>query len=225
MGAATVLAFLRSIEVWLYWAGGLLSLVLLWRTFSGYDRLQRTPFGLEKNDARRAFATSLAALLLVLALMGSLALTNHTILPNLNNLAEGRATPTPTPALTPTPILTPGPIAVDASGCANPQATLQKPVAGERIAGAFAVEGVADIPNFAFYTVEISNVTTRGAWVTLFVGNQPQPGGLLGRFDSTAYVPGEYAMRLVVRDGAGSFPSPCTLVVTLAGVPTPIPEP
>lgn len=220
-----MLDFLRSIEMWVYGAGGLLSALLLWRTLSGYDRLQRTPFGLEKNNARQAFNLSLATLLMVLALMGALALTTGLVIPNVQVLAGGRATPTPTPVLTPTPILTPGPIGVDSSGCANPQATLQKPSAGERIAGAFTVEGVADIPNFAFYTVEISNVTTRGAWVTLFVGNVPQTGGMLGRFDSTAYAPGEYAMRLVVRDGAGQFPNPCTVVVTLAGVPTPIPEP
>lgn len=217
--------FLRSIELWVYAGGGLLSVFLLWRTLSGYDRLQRTPFGLEKNNARQAFNSALAALLMALALMGAVALSTNLIAPNVQAIVSARATPTPTPVLTPTPILTPGPITVDSSGCANPQATLQQPTAGERIAGAYAVQGVADIPNFAFYTVEISNVTTRGAWVTLFVGNQPQTGGLLGRFDSTAYAPGEYALRLVVRDGAGNFPPPCTLVVTLAGIPTPIPEP
>ncbi len=104
-------------------------------------------------------------------------------------------------------------VVVDSSGCQNPNVTLVKPTAGETLLGGYEVRGTANIPNFAFYKVEISGAATSGAWVTLVVGTVPQPGGVGGTGEPPPAQPGESAVRLVVTDPGGQPAPACVIVV------------
>ncbi len=182
--------------------------------------LDRTPFGLEREGALRRQNGALGLLTTLVLLSMAVYLTDQFVLPNYL-LPQPTAAPSPMPTVTPSPIAVQTGIVVDSSGCENPVATLTAPVAGERIAGAYEVLGTANTLNFAFYKFEISGVGTSGEWLSLGVGTQPVVDSVLGRFDSSAREPGEYAFRLVVLDSAGNFPAPCIVPITLVGVAPP----
>jgi hypothetical protein len=132
-----------------------------------------------------------------------------------------QATPLPTP-LPPTSTPIPasgGPLVVDSSGCDNPNATLTEPKSGERIvSGAYEIKGTAVVPALAFYTLEINGAPTQGAWLPVAVGNTVVRDGILGRFDTSAYAPGDYVLRLTVKDTVGNFPRPCEVLITIVGL-------
>ncbi|MCS6909931.1 MAG: hypothetical protein NZM11_05105 [Anaerolineales bacterium] len=212
-----VFRLLAEHELRLYGLLGAVALICLALALLAARRLGRTPFGLEQALARRSLNNALTGLLLSLALGASLHLANHYVAPAW--FAEPTELPSelrPTVAPTPTLILSAGPLTVDSSGCDPERVMLTQPSGGARLTGEVEVLGTANVPNLAFYRVEISGVTTNGAWVTLDVGNEPKVNGRLGNFNVNSYPAGEYAFRLVVTDNLGrSYPA-CTIAVTFA---------
>lgn len=204
-------------EVRLYGLLGAVGLICLAFALLAVRRLGRTPFGLERALARRSLNAALAGLLVCLALGASLYLANRHVAPAW--LAEPTDLPPelrPTAAPTATPILSADPLIVDSSGCDPDRAMLTRPAGGERLTGEVEVLGTANVPNLAFYRLEISGVTTNGAWVTLNVGKEPRVNGRLGVFNVNSYQAGEYAFRLVVTDNLGRAYPACTIAVSFA---------
>jgi hypothetical protein len=212
-------------ELRLYGLLGTVALICLAFALLAIRRLGRTPFGLERALARRSLNNALAGLLVSVSVGASLYLANHYVAPAW--FAEPTELPPelrPTAAPTATPILSAGPLTVDSSGCDPNRAMLKQPAGGERLTGEVEVLGTANVPNLAFYRIEISGVTTNGAWVTLDVGSEPKVNGQLGDFNVNSYPAGEYALRLVVTDNLGQAYPPCTIAVTfapLSGAPLP----
>ena len=222
---AVAALLLSRFELWIYAVLGILAVLYIRALWLANARWQATPFGLEREQALQKQNRALFMLILVLALGGSVFLVNRLVVPTAAIVQTEKPTePPPTLAPTSTPIQGDQPLVVDSSGCQNPQVTLTRPASGETITGAYEVVGTADIPNFAFYKLEISGRLTSGAWVPLYVGNTPVKAGTLGRFDSTAYGQGEYAFRLMVMDGSGNSVPPCVVTITIANaVPTLMP--
>jgi hypothetical protein len=216
------LLLIARYQVWIYVLLGVGVLVFFYFLAQARQRLSRTPFGLEKEGALQRQNRALFMLICLIALAMSLFVTNRYITPNVNlSLATAAPGSLATAAPSPSPILPRGaaePLVVDSSGCSNPNATLTDPKSGARIAGSYEVRGTANIDNFAFYKFEISSAATNGAWVSLYVGNTPVVNGTLGSFDASAYQPGDYAFRLVVKDSAGDFPPPCVVTVMLVNL-------
>jgi hypothetical protein len=201
-------------QTYIFAALGALALVYLFALARARDRLSRTPFGLEREAALRRQNGALGGLTVLVLIAVSIYVMSELVLPEV-------LAPIPTPQATAVPSATPSPVAVregvvvDSSGCENPNATLESPQPGERIVGSFEVRGTANIDNFAFYKFEISGAGTGGAWLSLGVGTEPRTAAELGRFDSSAREPGEYAFRLVVLDNAGNYPPPCVVPITI----------
>ncbi len=214
-------------QIWLYVLLGLLALWYLRAFAQAWQALNRTLFGLEKENALQKQNMALA-MLMVLGALAVFVYLNHAVLvPNM--LAE-IATPAPT-ALpsTSTPIpASGGPLVVDSSGCNNPNVTLTEPKSGERIvSGGYEIKGTAVLPALAFYTLEINGIQTQGAWLPVAVGNTEVHDGVLGRFDTGTYAPGDYVLRLTVKDTTGNYPRPCEVLITIVGLdetPTPAPN-
>ncbi len=209
-------------QTWLYALLGVAGLFYLYGLAQARRRLGRTLFGLEREAALQKQNRALAMLILLLTLAVSVAMMNSYIIPNVILLqATAAAGDVPTVMPSPTPIrpeATNVPLVVDSSGCLNPQATLTDPGPNQQIAGSFEVRGTANIDNFAFYSLQLSGANTNGAWVSLYVGNTPVVNGTLGSFDTSAYDSGEYAFRLVVKDGTGNYPFPCVVPVTVVNL-------
>ncbi|MGH2521279.1 MAG: hypothetical protein ACRDH2_02145 [Anaerolineales bacterium] len=217
---ADAVALIAEYQNWAYALMGLGTLFYLRSVWQARQRLSQTPFGLERELAFRQQNSALAMILMLGALALSVYTLTHVVLPNMSLNPASASTPAPgqdstPPSANPT---TAGPIVVDSSGCSNPNATLSDPQANQIIAGSFEVRGTASIDNFAFFKIEINGAGTSGQWVSLDVGNTPVISGTLGSFDTSAYEPGEYALRLVVLDSAGNSPPPCTIAVMLSSL-------
>ena len=214
-----------------------------------HRQLSGTVFGLERETlyAHRSGAFSMLFLCIFLATF--LYVFIHLVAPALNLTGageHGRATPsvlmTPeepagpvlapvAPTLspeqltsialgTPLPTATATEAAIPAGvGCENPQATLSFPGFGETVAGPVEVKGTANIPDFAFYKMEINGPATGGNWQTLSAGSVPVTDGVLGTWDASIYTPGSYSFRLVVYDAAGNWPPPCVVPITIVSIP------
>jgi hypothetical protein len=102
---------------------------------------------------------------------------------------------------------------IDSAGCANPLATILTPATGESLTGAVEITGTADVADFAFYKYEYISLTPGAVWRAIGAGTLPTHDGLLGTWDTTLVLPGEYALRLVVTDTAGNAPQPCVILV------------
>ncbi len=120
-----------------------------------------------------------------------------------------RPTPTSDTAVTPTP-------AVHPPNCPNPGVRITAPGVNQVIRGNFAVRGVANIANFQYYKIEVGQGPNPGQWTV--VGQlhyAPVNGGVLETFNSGAYPPGIYTLRLVVVDQTGNYPEPCRVTVNV----------
>jgi len=207
--------FANQYEWWIYSGLGLAACLSLWLFWSAYQRMEVTPFGLEKSNARRWQFLALTILVFLLGVLAATFAVNRYFPDDFNPAASAltpnlRVTATPTPTL----VLSAN-VEVDSSGCPNVSEIIN-PTNGERLSGPYEIRGTANIPRLAFYKVEISGLTTNGAWVTLSVGREAKVDGSLGAFNTNNYPAGEYAFRLVVTDNEGHSLPPCVIAVTLA---------
>ena len=214
---ADALFLIAQYQIWAYGLLAILALLYIRLFWQARNELNRTLFGLEKENALQKLNIALAMLIILGALAMFVYMNEHVLVPNME---ARKATPVPTPQPpTSTPIsANGGPLVVDSSGCNNPGATLTRPTSGERLSGAVDVQGSAAIDGLAFYTLEINGQQTGGLWLPVSVGNQPVRGGLLGRFDTSAYPSGDYVLRLVVKDTSGNFPRPCEVLVSIVAL-------
>jgi len=218
-----VVQLIAQHQVQIFAGIALLAVLYLVLYIRARDRLSRTPFGLEREVWVGHQNSALIMLTLLVVLAASLYAADIVVLPQIE-LARPTATPFIPPTVTPSPVAASDNIVVDSSGCSNPDVTITAPKSGEHISGAYEVHGTANIPNLAFYKVEISGAGTNSEWLSLFVGTKPVVNGVLGSFDSTARETGNYAFRLVVLDNSGNSPPACVITVSLSGGQVPTPE-
>ena len=82
------------------------------------------------------------------------------------------------------------------------------PEAGEEVRGQIDLIGTVDVPSLGFYKYEYSQPGS-DAWMTIAGGNQPTTpeNNLLGEWNTSQLVPGDYLLRLVVMDNQNvAFP-------------------
>jgi hypothetical protein len=103
----------------------------------------------------------------------------------------------------------------DSSGCSNPGATISSPSSGAQVQGLVEVRGSANIPNFAFYKIEIKASDSSANWQVVTAGNKPKLDDVLGAWDTSLVINGVYLLQLVVTDTAGNAPLPCALEVVV----------
>jgi hypothetical protein len=101
------------------------------------------------------------------------------------------------------------------AGCGDPNQNLTSPQPGAVVSGIVSIYGTADIAGFEYYKFEVRGEQTNGEWVTTAVFRQPARDTLLGTWDTVAWQPGPYELRLVVVDNTGNFPEPCVVALTV----------
>jgi hypothetical protein len=220
---AEALLFLEEYQGWIYLVLGLAALAYLRWTWRWYRSRRDTIFSLEREQATERLTRSATLLGLALALIAATFIATTVLGPSMP--ASERPTALPTVSLLATAAFgqpgeealvtsTPLPVTeVDSAGCANPLATILTPVTGESLTGAVEITGTADIPNFAFYKYEYISLTPGAVWRAIGAETGPTQDDLLGTWDTTLVLPGEYALRLVVTDTAGNAPQPCVILV------------
>jgi hypothetical protein len=122
-----------------------------------------------------------------------------------------RPSDTPDVAVTDTPQVRP-------AACPNPNARLTSPGVNQVVRGNFPVRGTANTAGFQYYKVEVGPGSSPKDQQWNVVGQlhySPVAGGVLETFNSGAYAPGTYTLRLVVVDQTGNYPDPCRVTITV----------
>jgi len=223
---AAALAGLARVEVFVYAALGLAAAWFIFSIYRSGQRLEDTPFGIERAEAEQARMGAVVGLVVLAALAWGVFWLVNSGSGALSDVI--RPTTTAAPRLTPTAITASGQVQVDKTGC-NDVLAILKPVDGELINTTYELLGTVNPPNLAFYKLELSGAATDGNWVTIGVGLTPVEGGPLLRqsFSPNPYTPGYYALRVTAYDNDGEPSEPCVVSIQLdqPGQPTPPPVP
>jgi hypothetical protein len=130
---------------------------------------------------------------------------------------QGPPTPTPSPTRKAKPKVVPTSTpAIVSPTCLNPNVRLTAPGVRQEVRGNVAIRGTANIVNFQYYKIEVGGGPNPQAWnVVGQLHYNPVVGGVLGTFNSGAYPPGTYTLRLVAVDSSGNYPEPCPVIVVV----------
>jgi hypothetical protein len=122
-----------------------------------------------------------------------------------------RPTDTPDVQVTETPVVRP-------PACPNPAVRITSPGVNQVVRGNVPIRGSANTANFDYYKVEVgpgSNPRDHEWTVVGALHRSAVANGVLETFNSGAYAPGTYTLRLVVVDPTGNYPEPCRVTVTV----------
>jgi hypothetical protein len=213
------------------------------RLFRAYNSQRKAVFGLEREAANQQRRSSLGAIITFLVMAGAVYIINDIVVPNLGEPPD-EPTPTPMVFVTQMPTATPSillfptvtptvgippaggdelpaePVEEAVDGCSISGTTITLPEPGQAVSGQVRVEGEANILDFSQYKFEINGPSTDGAWVVVATYVTPvATNALLGVWDATSLLPGNYTFRLVVLAEDGSHFTPCEvpIVVLKAG--------
>jgi hypothetical protein len=216
------LTFLREYEMVAYYLLGLIALRYLLLFVSAQVRLSKSSFGLEQELFQGRRNGAAGKFLLVVGAAVGIHLAVQYGLPEARRfeqlqLAENaQALPTITP--TPTPYELFG---VDVSGCGNQQARLLAPQPGEAVQGKVPVRIVANIANFAYYTIELGRPDEPDVWVPLFNNNEAatEDEPYVWEWNSATVTPGVYHLRLTVYAADLTAEVPCIVPIQVLAPP------
>ena len=219
-----LLQFLKEYEVWVYFLSAVIGLVNLRKLIFAYQEWRSSLFGIEREKAQQRFSTYLTLFLLVVLLAGLEVSLVSFVIPNYP--ADTGVLPTATLdlSITPTappPVGTPGApnqtqqptVAIKLTeGCTTGSVEWSSPKNGDEIGGKVQLLGTVNIPNLGFYKYEYSQPGT-DVWSTIAAGNKNIVNDLLGNWDTTLLVPGDYLLRLVVADNQNQLLPACIVSV------------
>jgi hypothetical protein len=235
------LQFLADYAPFIYGAIALVAIYLIRRALLARRERTAAIFPLEREVAvARTYRTFGIAFLLIIILLATWGASNL-LLPTLQDF-EGMATPTPdllvlidtptptsapptaTPTITPTPQPRPTrkPPAVEVTTapptppppqCPNPAAAITSPGSGQIATNEVVVTGTANIDGFQFYKLEWLGPANPQQWNWFAGSERPVSNAVLGALNVGGFAPGTYTVRLVVVDGTGNYPPPCTVQI------------
>ena len=225
-----LLRFLKNYEVWIYVVFGLIALLYLRRVVKAWQEWRNALFGIERENAQRRFSTYLTLVILLTLLV----LSEFTIItfivpvypldkkilptPTIDlNITPTISTETVNNNITATPDLTKAPTQVTklAVGCTPGQVEWTFPKAGDEISGKVELKGTVNVPNLGFYKYEFSQAGVEN-WMTIAAGNENNKvDAVLGTWDTTLLIPGDYQLRLVVADNQNQLMPACVIPIRI----------
>jgi hypothetical protein len=211
----SILTFIRDYEFVWYYLLGLVSLWFIYRIILAQFRHSKTHFDLERELFTGQTKSALARLVLIALVMGSVYFAIHIGLPIAENNERAyqaeRAAHLPTPTITPTPYSLLG---VDMGGCSNPDATILRPKPGETVRGLVTIRFTADIPNFAYFVIELARPDEPDVWSKVHTGTSTARNEEF-IWNSARILPGVYNLKLTVYAQDESFPPSCIIPIQI----------
>ncbi|GMR09737.1 MAG: hypothetical protein BMS9Abin28_0557 [Anaerolineae bacterium] len=211
------LLLISSLQGWIYLLLLLTGLVYLRLALKWQGEVRSSQFGLERERAGSKRSRAAGMLVLILATAAATFVVSTFLAPQLP------ASPKPT-AIPTISLLEPEAIrgstsvpqrAPNGAGCLNESATITSPTSGEEVRSLVEVLGSADIPNFAFYKIEIRPSQPNSVWQVITAGTEILSEDVLGTWDTSLVENGVYLLQLVVTDTAGNAPLPCTIEIVV----------
>jgi hypothetical protein len=126
-----------------------------------------------------------------------------------------RPRPTRRPEPTPAPAPTPEKPASQPPSCPDARAVITSPGLNAEASGMVPIFGTAVHEDFKFYKLEYGAGASPVNWSYFDGGESPVRNGRLGTLNAGALPPGTYAIRVVVVDSTGNFPTPCETVIVI----------
>ncbi len=224
----TVLVFLGNNEPLIYLTLLLLGLLFPFRwVWKAWREWREAYFGLEREIAMRRLAQAVSAVFLILVLMCVEFSIATFLLPGLPasaligtptvDLLAG-ASPNGSAEQTAMLALTPGAAAPTpgSNGCVPGKLEITFPKPGDNLSGSVTILGTANVPGLAFYKYEF---TLQGSeiWATVSAKSEAVTNGELGAWNTSALIPGDYLLRLVVTDTQGNVLPPCIVPIRIIG--------
>jgi transcriptional regulator with XRE-family HTH domain len=103
-----------------------------------------------------------------------------------------------------------------ASSCPDPRSVITSPGVTQAVTGVIGVTGSATHETFQYYKLEYAPGANAGGGYVYFDGGDSQvSNGLLGNLNTTLLPNGLYTVQLIVVDGTGNFPPPCSVTIDL----------
>jgi hypothetical protein len=223
------LLFIEENQTWIYFIllfGGLIYLRL---SLIRANQYRKAMFGLERERSLSRLTQSGAMLVLTFALGVAVFVVANFVAPaylaNVHTTPDtevdqlstqeaeadsGDALPQETIAI---------PEALPQVGCPDPNVNLVVPQDGSTVSGVIEVQGTATHTAFGFYQFHYRLVSPGSSWNVIAAGDEPKIDEVLGTWDTTWLLAGEYYFRLVVTDTAGVPAPECVIQVRV--VPSP----
>ncbi len=227
-----LLPFLQKYEPWIYVLLGVVALFPLQQLISAWRVWQGSVFGLEREIAQRRFSTALTVLILLIVFIFMEFVIVSFVAPSY---PKSIMMPTATLDLLATPTVT-LPVAAEATtatsavasstaqsqatgqavpeGCTAGQIEWSAPKPGEEISATVELKGTVNIPNLGFYKYEYSK-QGENIWTTIAGGAQPKIDGVIGFWNTSQLVDGDYLLRLVVSDNQNNLFPACVIPVRI----------
>ena len=209
------LLLIASLQGWIYVLLLLAGLVYLRSVLKWHSEVRNSQFGLERENAGSRRTRAAGMLILVLAAAAATFIISTFLVPQFP--ASPQATAIPTISLLEPDIISGSAAEAQGTpttaGCLNESATISSPISGEELRGLVEVRGTADIPNFAFYKIEIRPGEPNSIWQVITTGTETLTEEMLGMWDTSLVENGVYLLQLVVTDTAGNAPLPCTIEI------------
>jgi len=223
-----LLQFLEKYQIWVYLVLGGLGLIYLRRVLGGFQEYRSAQFGLERESAQRKLTGAVSMMVLVGFFLLAQFLLVSFVSPEIVS-RQPLATPTLDVLATPTPTiavaaiqdtevvsLLPTIIPTLEQGCSPGQVEWTSPSSGEQLRGIVELKVVANIPNLGFYKFEYSTPGSN-TWYTIAGGNRPQTvdSQETSQWNTSALLPGDYLLRLVVYDNQNTAYPACVIPIQI----------
>ena len=211
------LLLISSLQGWIYVLLLLTSLVYLRLALKWQSEVRSSQFSLERERAGSKRSRAAGMLTLILAAAVATFVISTFLVPQFPTSLQATAIPTislldPQTAQGPSAGLQ---VTANGAGCLNEGATITSPIPGEELRGLVEVRGTADIPNFAFYKIEIRPIEPNSVWQVITAGTETLSEEMLGMWDTNLVENGVYLLQLVVTDTVGNAPLPCTVEIVV----------
>jgi hypothetical protein len=230
---AEILQSINNNEFWIYLGLSLVGLLNLRKFILALQEWRGTVFGLERDNAQRRINEAVSVLVLLICIGLIVFGINTFVYPGLT-LEQALATPTLSPLATPTLTLPAAPsqaageqslittqVVPAANGCIPGKVELFYPTESAVLSGVVEIKGLIKVSNFGFYKYEYA-ANGNQTFATIAAGHDANPkDNILGSWDTSMLVPGDYQLRLVVEDNGNLLPACAVSVKIVAPTQSP----
>jgi hypothetical protein len=223
---AEIFRFFKLAESYLYILIGIIGFIYLRKLIISIGEYRNSLFGMEKDNARgHLFQAGGVLVLALIVAIGEFAFISY--IETSPNDVDIQSTPTINLSATDTPLVSQSftsPQIATVSGigtgtpseppvCVPGKIEWTSPKDGEEIKGSVELKGTANIPDFGFYKYEFSQDNVN--WTTMQANREIVNNGVLGVWDTTLRIPGDYYLRLVVYDNQETALPACIVKVRI----------
>ncbi len=223
------LRFIDDSQTWIYLILLFVGLVYLRLGLIRWDELRKAVYGLERERSLSRLTQAGAMLALVFAVAVAVFVIANFVTPaylaSVYSAPDDQSPPLPTELENPeseqAPLAAemPLPNGLPTLGCPDPNVSLVQPEEGSTVSGVVEVRGTANDTAFGFYQYHYMLLSPEASWNVVTAGDNPVIDDVLGVWDTTWLIAGEYFLRLVVTDTEGGVTGECVIQVRV--VPSP----